>query len=149
MDIIIGKRSFDINEIQSFSAADPDLIFINLKDGTGRCSLLDEKDQPASAYLKEMMKSFSMLTNQKTSIEKSKYPIYSIKLSSLEEIRYWYDELGKLHVAVWDNGICIVTDTEDIADTFRNVVKYILSLKENSDENKQHIRIYPRSKSNL
>ena len=34
------------------------------------------------------------------------------------------------------NGICIVTDTEDIADTFRNVVKYILSLKENSDENK-------------
>ena len=149
MDIIIGKKSFDINEIQSFSAADPDLIFINLKDGTGRCSLLDEKDQPASAYLKEMMKSFSMLTNQKTFIEKSKYPIYSIKLSSLEEIRYWYDELGKLHVAVWNNGICIVTDTEDIADTFKNVVKYILSLKENSDENKQHIRIYPRSKSNL
>ena len=86
MDIIIGKRSFDINEIQSFSAADPDLIFINLKDGTGRCSLLDEKDQPASAYLKEMMKSFSMLTNQKTSIEKSKYPVYSIKLSSLESL---------------------------------------------------------------
>lgn len=82
------------------------------------------------------MKNFSMLTNQKTSIEKSKYPVYSIKLSSLEEIRYWYDELGKLHVAVWNNGICIVTDTEDIADTFRNVVKYILSLKENSDENK-------------
>ena len=114
MDIIIGKKSFDINEIQSFSAADPDLIFINLKDGTGRCALLDEKDQ----------------------LEKSKYPVYSIKLSSLEEIRYWYDELGKLHVAVWNNGICIVTDTEDIADTFRNVVKYILSLKENSDENK-------------
>ena len=136
MNIIIGKRSFDINEIQSFSAADPDLIFINLKDGTGRCKKKKKKDQPASTYLKEMMQSFSMLTNQKTSVEKSKYPVYSIKLSSLEEIRYWYDELGKLHVAVWNNGICIVTDTEDIADTFRNVVKYILSLKENSDENK-------------
>lgn len=136
MDIIIGKRNFDINEIQFFRAIDPDLIFIHLKDGTRRCALLDEKDQPASIYLKEMMQNLSMLTNQKTSVEKSKYPIYSIKLSSLEEIRYWYDELGKLHVAVWNNGICIVTDTEDITDTFRNVVKYILSLKENSDENK-------------
>lgn len=149
MDIIIGKKSFNINEIQSFRAADPDLIFIHLKDGTRTCALLDKKDQPASVYLKKMMQSLSTLTNQKTQVEKSKYPIYSIKLSSLEEIRYWYDELGKLHVAVWNNGICIVTDTEDIADTFRNVVKYILSLKENSDENKQHIRIYPRSKSNL
>lgn len=136
MNIIIGKRSFDINEIQSLSAADPDLIFVILKDGTGRCALLDEKDQPASAYLKEIMKNLSTLVSQKTSIEKSKYPIYSIKLSSLEEIRYWYDELGQLHVAVWNNGICIVSDAEDIADTFRNVVKYILNLKEKPDENK-------------
>ena len=131
MDIIIGKKNFDINEIQSFSAADPDLIFINLKDGTGRCALLDEKDQPASTYIKEMMQSFSMLTSQKIPVEKSACPVYSIKISDLEEIRYWYDDSGKLHIAVWSNGSCIVVDTEDIADTFRSVVKYILKLKEN------------------
>lgn len=135
MNIFIGNKNFNINDIKSINFSDPDLLFVSLKNGNGHCVILEEKNRPASKYLKKLTQSFSMLTNNIISNKKSS-PIYTIVLSSLEEIRYWYDDVGKIHIAVWNNGDCIISDTDEIAGTFKNIVKYILHLKEKNNENK-------------
>ena len=136
MNIFVGNKNFNINDIKSINYSNPNLLFINLKDGNGHCIILKKENCPASEYVKKIIKSFSMLTNKKlTSENNPSSTIYRVTLSPLEEIRYWYDDLGKMHIAVWNNGDCIVSDTEKTADTFKNIVKYILNLKEKNNEN--------------
>ena len=128
MDILISNKKFNIDEIKSISASDPNILFVNLKNGAGYCILLEDKYCPASQYLEETMKSLSILANKK--IKNNKEPsIYYINLSPLEEIRYWYDEFGEIHVAVWSNGCCIVSDISENANIFKKIVKYILRLE--------------------
>lgn len=56
---------------------------------------------------------------------KVRYPIHSIVLSNKGEIRYWYDDNGNIHTAVWSNDTCILADNEDkpINDIIKILVK--------------------------
>lgn len=57
--------------------------------------------------------------------KKVRYPIHSIVLSNKGEIRYWFDDNGDIHTAVWSNDTCILADNEDkpINDIIKILVK--------------------------
>lgn len=56
---------------------------------------------------------------------KVRYPIHSIVLSNKGEIRYWFDDNGNIHTAVWNDDTCILADNEDkpINDIIKILVK--------------------------
>ena len=56
---------------------------------------------------------------------KVRYPIHSIVLSNKGEIRYWFDDNGNIHTAVWSDDTCILADNEDkpINDIIKILVK--------------------------
>ena len=57
--------------------------------------------------------------------KKVRYPIHSIVLSNKGEIRYWFDDNGNIHTAVWSDDTCILADNEDkpINDIIKILVK--------------------------
>lgn len=57
--------------------------------------------------------------------KKVRYPIHSIVLSNKGEIRYWFDDNGNIHTAVWKDDACILADNEDrpINDIIKILVK--------------------------